>query len=118
MRPASETRTRALFPSSSQEVAAFFPTLVIVVAMEATNKAVRCDCGHEVRAVSEEQLLAEVQEHARAAHDIEFSREDALLVVLRAELQGQWFEEPARSGGASADPAAACRPPDQKGASA
>jgi predicted small metal-binding protein len=81
--------------------------------MQATNKAVRCDCGHEVRAVSEEQLLAEVQEHARKAHGIDFSREDALRVVLRAELQGQWLEgDPGhREGGA----AAACRPTDQKG---
>jgi predicted small metal-binding protein len=54
--------------------------------MQATDKAVRCDCGHEVRAGSEEQLVAEVQDHAREAHGIEFSREDALLVVLRTEL--------------------------------
>jgi predicted small metal-binding protein len=69
--------------------------------MQATNKAVRCDCGHEVQAVSEEQLLAEVQEHARDAHGIEFSREDALLVVRRAERD-------ARAGG---------RPNGRKGAS-
>jgi len=55
--------------------------------MQATNKAVRCDCGHEVRAASEEMLLAGVQTHARNVHGIEFSREDALLVVFRAELQ-------------------------------
>ncbi len=106
---------RAVLPSSSQKVAAFFPTLVIVAAMQATNKFVRCDCGHEVRALSEEQLLAEVQEHAREAHGIEFSREDALLVVLRAELQGQWFDDDARDGEASAD--APGRLTDKKGAS-
>jgi predicted small metal-binding protein len=104
-------------PSSSQDVAAFFPTLVIVVAMQTTNKAVRCDCGHEVRAVSEEQLLAEVQEHAREAHGIEFSHEDALLVVLRAELQEQWLEGDGRDEEANADAAAACRPAKQKGPS-
>jgi predicted small metal-binding protein len=85
--------------------------------MQATDKSVRCDCGHHVRAVSEEQLLAEVQDHAREAHGIEFSREDALLVVLRAELQGQWLETEARDAKASADAAAGCRATDQKGAS-
>jgi predicted small metal-binding protein len=83
--------------------------------MQATNKAVRCDCGHEVEGVSEEQLLAEVRDHAREAHGIEFSREDALLVVLRSELQEAWLEQAQRQGEAGA--AAAARPPDQKGAS-
>jgi predicted small metal-binding protein len=86
IRPAIEIRTRALFPNSSREVAAFFPTLAIVVAMQTTNKPVRCDCGHEVRAGSEEELLAAVRMHARDEHGIEFTREDALLVLLRAEL--------------------------------
>jgi predicted small metal-binding protein len=54
--------------------------------MEATNKAVHCDCGHEVQGLSEEHLLAEVQAHALEAHGIEFSREEALLVVLRSAL--------------------------------
>jgi predicted small metal-binding protein len=63
--------------------------------MQVTNKAVRCDCGHEVQGLSEEHLLAEVQAHALEAHGIEFSREDALLVVLRTAL-----EEP-RSGRAT-----------------
>ncbi len=85
--------------------------------MQATDKAVRCDCGHEVRAVSEEQLLAEVQEHAREVHGIEFSHEDALLVVLRAELQGQWLQGNARDGGPRADGVAGCRPSEQKGGS-
>jgi predicted small metal-binding protein len=54
--------------------------------MHATNKPIRCDCGHEVHADSEEMLLAAVCAHAREEHGIEFTREDALLVVLNAEL--------------------------------
>jgi len=54
--------------------------------VQVTNKAVHCDCGHEVHGLSEEHLLAEVQAHALEAHGIEFSREEALLVVLRSAL--------------------------------
>jgi predicted small metal-binding protein len=55
--------------------------------MRAGNKVVRCECGYEARALDEEGLLAELRRHAREAHAIEFSREDALLVVLRSELE-------------------------------
>jgi predicted small metal-binding protein len=85
--------------------------------MQSTNKAVRCDCGHEVRAVSEERLLAEVQEHAREAHGIEFSHEDALLVVLRADLQVRWLEGHGRDEEASTDEAAGRRSTEQEGGS-
>jgi hypothetical protein len=34
-----------------------------------------------------------VQEHARDAHGIEFSSEEALLVVLRSQRQSQWFDQ-------------------------
>lgn len=54
--------------------------------MHAANKTVRCDCGYEAGAADEEELLFAVQEHAREAHGIEFTREDALLVILRSEL--------------------------------
>lgn len=62
--------------------------------MQATNKAVHCDCGHQVQGLSEEHLLAEVQAHALEAHGIEFSREDALLVVLRTALEEPCTERP------------------------
>jgi predicted small metal-binding protein len=88
IRPVRDTRTPVLLPSFSREVAACFPTLAIVVAMQARNKPIRCDCGHEVRADSEEELLAAVRTHAREEHGIEFTREDALLVVLTAEVLG------------------------------
>jgi predicted small metal-binding protein len=61
--------------------------------MRATTKTLRCDCGHEVTADGDEELVAAVRAHARDEHGIEFSHEDALLVVLRSELQSQWFDE-------------------------
>ena len=46
-----------------------------------------CDCGYEVTATDEAKLIAEIRRHARDAHGIAFSIEDALLVVLRSELE-------------------------------
>ena len=73
--------------------------------MQTTNKPVRCDCGHQVQAGSEEELLAAVRTHAREEHGIEFTQEEALLVVLRAEL-----DEPID------DSAPSLTPTDQEGA--
>jgi predicted small metal-binding protein len=50
------------------------------------GKALRCDCGHEVRAQDEAALVEAVQRHAREAHGIDFSVEEALAVLLRSEL--------------------------------
>ena len=36
------------------------------------DKALRCDCGHEVRASGEPALVEAIQRHARDAHGIEF----------------------------------------------
>jgi predicted small metal-binding protein len=50
------------------------------------GKALRCDCGYEVRAQDEPALVAAVQRHAQEAHGIDFSLEEALAVLLRSEL--------------------------------
>ena len=50
------------------------------------DKAPRCDCGYEVTGSDEAALLEEIRRHAREAHGIAFSVEDALLVVLRSQL--------------------------------
>lgn len=42
------------------------------------QKQVSCDCGKVIRESSDEQLVAAVQEHARAVHNMELSREDVL----------------------------------------
>jgi Protein of unknown function (DUF1059) len=48
----------------------------------------QCDCGFEARAEHEDELVAEVQRHAREAHGMALSHDEALLLVFRAELGG------------------------------
>ena len=50
------------------------------------DKVLRCDCGFEARAADEEGLVAEVQRHAREAHGMALSHDDALLLTFQAEL--------------------------------
>ena len=50
------------------------------------DKVLSCECGYEVTATGEAELVEEIRRHARDAHGIAFSVEDALLVVLRSEL--------------------------------
>jgi len=46
----------------------------------------KCDCGFEARAADEEALVAEVQRHAREAHGMALSHDEALVLAFRAEL--------------------------------
>jgi len=39
------------------------------------GKAIRCDCGHEVRAHDEDGLVKAIRRHASESHGIEFSVE-------------------------------------------
>jgi len=50
------------------------------------NKVIHCDCGFEARAEDEDGLVAEVQRHAREAHGMALSPDQALLLAFRAEL--------------------------------
>jgi predicted small metal-binding protein len=45
----------------------------------------QCDCGFEVRAGDEAELVARVQHHAREAHGMPLSRNDVLRLALKAE---------------------------------
>jgi hypothetical protein len=45
-----------------------------------------CECGFEARASDEDGLVAEVQRHARETHCMALSRDEALLLAFRAEL--------------------------------
>jgi hypothetical protein len=54
--------------------------------MESMEKALRCDCGFEARAAHEDGLVAEVQRHAREAHGMALTPDQALLLAFRAEL--------------------------------
>lgn len=49
-------------------------------------KKLPCDCGFEARADDDEALVAEVLRHAREAHGMTLSHDDALLLAFRAEL--------------------------------
>lgn len=59
------------------------------------DKALRCDCGYLLRSRSEEGQVAEVRRHAWEAHGISFSAEEALVVLLRFELDGGVLTDPA-----------------------
>jgi hypothetical protein len=50
------------------------------------QKLLHCDCGFEVRAQDEAELLAHVQEHAWQAHGMALSEEQVLLLAFRAQL--------------------------------
>jgi hypothetical protein len=52
------------------------------------NKTLTCDCGYEARAGDDDELAADVQCHAWHAHGMALSREEALLLVFRGELNG------------------------------
>jgi len=46
----------------------------------------RCDCGFEARVADEEGLVAEVQRHAREAHGMALTHDEALVLAFRVEL--------------------------------
>jgi hypothetical protein len=50
------------------------------------DNVIHCDCGFEARAVDEDGLVAEVRRHAREAHGMVLSHDEALLLAFRAEL--------------------------------
>jgi predicted small metal-binding protein len=59
------------------------------------GKALRCDCGYEVRAYDEDALVEAIQRHAWEAHGIDFSVELALDVARSARLvssEREWLE--------------------------
>jgi hypothetical protein len=50
------------------------------------DRVLQCDCGFEARAADEIELVAVVQRHAWEAHHMALSRDEALLLAFRAEL--------------------------------
>jgi predicted small metal-binding protein len=50
------------------------------------GKALRCDCGYEVRAYDEDAFVEAIRRHAREAHGIDFSVELALDLARNAPL--------------------------------
>jgi Protein of unknown function (DUF1059) len=56
--------------------------------VESMEKVIQCECGFEARGEDEDGLVAEVQRHAREAHGMALTPEQALLLVFRADLDG------------------------------
>jgi hypothetical protein len=50
------------------------------------GKALRCDCGHEIRASEEDAFVEAIRRHAREAHGIDFSVALALDLARNAPL--------------------------------
>ena len=44
-------------------------------------KVMRCYCGHVIRGRTDDEIVANVQKHAREAHDMEISREQVLAMA-------------------------------------
>jgi predicted small metal-binding protein len=44
-------------------------------------KIMQCYCGHVVRGETDQELVANVQEHAREVHDMELTREQVLAMA-------------------------------------
>jgi predicted small metal-binding protein len=45
------------------------------------EKKVTCECGKEFRSDNDDQLVSEVQKHAREVHNMELSREQVLSMA-------------------------------------
>ena len=43
-------------------------------------KIMRCDCGQVVRGETDNELVANVQKHARKVHDMDLTREQVLAM--------------------------------------
>jgi len=53
------------------------------------ERVLHCHCGFEARAGDEAGLVAEVRRHAREAHGMALTHDEALLLAFRAELDEQ-----------------------------
>ena len=51
------------------------------------DTVLHCDCGFEVRADDEAELVVRVQRHALEAHGMQFSPEEVLQLAFRSELR-------------------------------
>jgi predicted small metal-binding protein len=44
-------------------------------------KIMKCDCGYVVRGETDNELVANVQKHAREVHDMEITKEQVLAMA-------------------------------------
>ena len=50
------------------------------------DRVLHCNCGFEARAGDEDGLVADVQRHAREAHGMALTHDQALLLAFRAQM--------------------------------
>jgi Protein of unknown function (DUF1059) len=50
------------------------------------DKLLQCECGFEARGADETELAAEIERHARDAHGMTLTPDEALLLTFRADL--------------------------------
>ena len=67
------------------------------------EKVLRCDCGFEVHADDEVELVAEVRRHALGEHGMQLSPEEVLQMASRAGLGEATWQQ--RLGGTARDDA-------------
>jgi predicted small metal-binding protein len=48
------------------------------------KKVITCDCGYVVRGDSDDELVADAQQHAREVHEMEISRDQVLAMAQPA----------------------------------
>ena len=60
------------------------------------ERLLRCDCGFEVRAEDDAELVAGVQRHAFDAHGMRLTRDDVLQLALRLDGR-EATEQPPRN---------------------
>jgi predicted small metal-binding protein len=53
------------------------------MSKEATDmqRIVRCNCGAEIRSDNERDLIEQVQQHAKSAHDLDLTEEQVLAMM-------------------------------------
>jgi len=58
------------------------------------KRLLRCDCGYEVCAEDDAELVARVQRHAFDAHGMDLTRDDVLELALRADARAATEQPP------------------------
>lgn len=48
------------------------------------NKVINCPCGYIVRGATDDELVANAQQHAKSVHGMELTREQALAMAQPA----------------------------------
>ena len=56
------------------------------------ERLLRCDCGYEVRADDETELVARVRRHALEVHGMRFTRDEVLRLAARPDAD-EWTQQ-------------------------